>query len=259
MYFEKIYEYLKIIFELILPQNLNCIFCDMPISRNNRYSMCKSCYEKIIFINEACPKCGKPIENIHLDKKIYVDNCGYCEDRNFLFDRNISFLEYNETSIKFVFGLKYGMKTYLSKIMAEIMFDIIKLYYEKEISKIDFICFVPLSKKRYKERGFNQSEKIAFYLSKYLQIPIINAIERKKNTKRLFKLSKNERKKELRNAFNISKKYENNLEGARIILIDDIFTTGSTVDEISKVLKMNGVEQIIVMSFLTGKYTKDLT
>ena len=116
--------------------------------------------------------------------------------------------------------------------------------------KFDYILFVPLHKKRLRQRGFNQAEKIAMDLSKIVDIPTVDNISRKYNTKRLYKLGKEERINELKNAFMI-KDNRIDLKNKNVLLVDDIFTTGSTVNEISKILKINGVNKVFVSTFLT--------
>lgn len=260
--YRRIYESKGILYNLldwIFPENLNCIFCDMPISRKNKYSICKYCFDELVFIKTSCATCGKPsinksVETDERKKEVDPLKCDFCRDRHFLFDRNISFVEYGDLSSKFVFGLKYNLKTYLSKIISKIMYDMITAIHSEVINDIDYVLYVPLNKNRFKERGFNQSEKIAYYFSMDRKITLLDAIERNKDTKKLYNLNKDERYKELKKAFNIKEEYKSRLEGSNIILIDDIFTTGSTVNEISKELKLIGVNKIIVLSFLTGKY-----
>ena len=121
---------------------------------------------------------------------------------------------------------------------------------ELENIKFDYILFVPLHKKRLKERGFNQAKKIAIDLSNLMDIPTIDNISRRYNTKKLYKLGKEDRINELKNAF-IIKDNTINLKNKNVLLVDDIFTTGSTVNEISKVLKLNGVNKVFVATFLT--------
>ena len=116
--------------------------------------------------------------------------------------------------------------------------------------KFDYILFVPLHKKRLRQRGFNQAEKIAMDLSKIVDIPTVDNISRKYNTKRLYKLGKEERINELKNAFMIKNNIID-LKNKNVLLVDDIFTTGSTVNEISKILKINGVNKVFVSTFLT--------
>lgn len=257
--FKNLVKAIEKIIEIVYPKNLNCIFCNMPISRDNKYSMCKGCFEEIIFIKNGCEKCGKAKINVNLDEDIYIENCSYCKNRKFLFDRNISILEYGELSRKLVFSLKYGKKTYISKIMAEIMTDsLYELDKVQDIEEVDYIIYVPLNKKRLRQRGFNQSQKLAMYFSDFMGIECVDMLIRNKNTKKLHKLNYKNRKKELRNVFSVDENFVNKIEGKNIILIDDIFTTGSTVDEISKLLKLNGANSVISLTFLTGKYIKDV-
>ena len=178
--------------------------------------------------------------------KVEYSRCKFCENKNFYFDRAISCIEYCDKSKVLVLSLKYYGNTYMSRYIAQVMRD--KLEFE-QISA-NYIIPVPLHKKRMRTRGFNQAEKIASYLSDYTEIPIIDCIKRNRNTKRLYALNKFQREKELKNAFEVKDGSEK-IKCKRVLLIDDIFTTGTTVNEISKKLKIYGVDEIIVLTFLT--------
>lgn len=180
------------------------------------------------------------------EKKIEYTRCKFCENKNFYFDRAISCIEYCDKSKVLVLSLKYYGNTYMSRYIAQVMRD--KLEFEQ--LSADYIIPVPLHKKRMRIRGFNQAEKIASYLSECTNIPIIDCVKRNRNTKRLYVLNKFQREKELKNAFEVKEDSEE-IIGKRIILVDDIFTTGTTVNEISKKLKIYGVDEIIVLTFLT--------
>ena len=180
------------------------------------------------------------------EKKIEYSRCKFCENKNFYFDRAISCIEYCDKSKVLVLSLKYYGNTYMSRYIAQVMRD--KLEFEQ--LSADYIIPVPLHKKRMRIRGFNQAEKIASYLSECTNIPIIDCVKRNRNTKRLYALNKFQREKELKNAFEVKVDSEE-IIGKRIILVDDIFTTGTTVNEISKKLKIYGVDEIIVLTFLT--------
>ena len=180
------------------------------------------------------------------EKKIEYTRCKFCENKNFYFDRAISCIEYCDKSKVLVLSLKYYGNTYMSRYIAQVMRD--KLEFEQ--LSADYIIPVPLHKKRMRIRGFNQAEKIASYLSECTNIPIIDCVKRNRNTKRLYALNKFQREKELKNAFEVKVDSEE-IIGKRIILVDDIFTTGTTVNEISKKLKIYGVDEIIVLTFLT--------
>ena len=301
-------NYLSLIMDFFFPQNITCLICQKPIDPNNTYSLCKDCFEEMIFIKEECHKCGKPVINrINFDKsddeednladeeikeiednciiltgnneskdavnlkidddeeyilekfeeyregygkveekKIEYTRCKFCENKNFYFDRAISCIEYCDKSKVLVLSLKYYGNTYMSRYIAQVMRD--KLEFEQ--LSADYIIPVPLHKKRMRIRGFNQAEKIASYLSECTNIPIIDCVKRNRNTKRLYALNKFQREKELKNAFEVKVDSEE-IIGKRIILVDDIFTTGTTVNEISKKLKIYGVDEIIVLTFLT--------
>lgn len=180
------------------------------------------------------------------EKKIEYTRCKFCENKNFYFDRAISCIEYCDKSKVLVLSLKYYGNTYMSRYIAQVMRD--KLEFEQ--LSADYIIPVPLHKKRMRIRGFNQAEKIASYLSEYTNIPIIDCVKRNRNTKRLYALNKFQREKELKKAFEVKEDGEE-IIGKKIILVDDIFTTGTTVNEISKKLKIYGVDEIIVLTFLT--------
>ncbi len=302
-------KFISIILDFLFPENITCLICKRPIDPNNTYSLCRECFEDLIFIKDECYKCGKPIINkieiekeeilsenmmkeieknciisvdengleklsksdidedeeylmkkfdgykegykedyddIKKDKIEEVERCSFCKDKRFYFDRAISCIEYTEKSKILVLSLKYYGNTYIAKYVANIMKEKIDF----ECIKADYIIPVPLHKKRMKKRGFNQAEKIAIYLSELTKIPMIDCIKRNKNTKRLYALDKIDREKELKNAFEIKNGSEI-IKDKTVFLIDDIFTTGTTTNEISKKLKIYGVKNIIVMTFLT--------
>ncbi|MGL5346714.1 MAG: ComF family protein [Peptostreptococcaceae bacterium] len=245
-FYKLIKEVLDTILEFIYPENISCILCDRPIQKNNTYSMCKECFTNIHFILDGCVKCGKPIVNYSLEQQS-IDGCGYCQNKTFYFDKAVSCLEYDNLSKEIIFKFKYSNQTYMSKYIALIMKEKLEL----ENLKFDYILYVPLHKRRQNKRGFNQSQKIAKNLGKLIEVPVIDVLVRKEYTKRLFKLKKSERQKELKNAF-ILKHNIYELKNKNILLVDDIFTTGTTVNEISKMLKLDGINKVFVLSMLTG-------
>ena len=236
---------LDLVLDFIYPENISCILCNKPIKKINTYSLCKDFFKELNFIQDGCIKCGKPII-YHSLEKLDICGCSYCFNKSFYFDKAISCIEYSDISKSMILGFKYKNKTYMAKYISNIMKEKLDL----ENIKFDYITFVPLHKKRMRKRGFNQSEKIAKELGKMIDIPILDCIYRKSNTNRLYNLNRKERKIELKNAF-LVKENINYVNGKNILLIDDIFTTGSTVNEISKLLKLNNVNKIFVMTLLT--------
>ena len=238
-------EILEIIINYIYPRNITCIICDKPIKLTNSYSLCGDCFKELNFILDGCNKCGKPIVNRNLERESLIE-CTYCYNKTFYFDKVVSCIEYDNISKKLILDFKYKSKTYLCRYIAYLM----KEKFTLEHIKADYILFVPLHKKRLNKRGFNQAEKIANKLGELLEIPVLDCINRIKNTKKLYKLNKEDREKELKNGFQV-KENINLIKNKDVILIDDIFTTGSTANEISKVLKMNSVNSICIFTLLT--------
>ncbi|MCC3870154.1 ComF family protein [Terrisporobacter mayombei] len=238
-------ETVKILMSYIYPRNITCIICDNPIKLKNPYSLCRSCFKELKFILDGCSKCGKPIVNRNLERESLID-CNYCYNKTFYFDKAIACIEYDDVSKKLILDFKYKSKTYLCRYVAHLMEE----KYLLEGVKADYILFVPLHKKRLNKRGFNQAEKIANKLSDLINIPVLDCISREKNTKKLYKLNKEDREKELKNGFKV-KENINLIKNKNVILIDDIFTTGSTANEISKVLKINSANNICIFTLLT--------
>lgn len=247
-------EIVRLLINYVYPRNITCIICDNPIKLNNTYSLCRDCYKQLHFILDGCNKCGKPIINFNLERESLI-TCNYCYNKTFYFDKVISCIAYDDISKKLILDYKYKSKTYLCRYIAEIMKE--KFLFEN--IEADYILYVPLHKKRLRKRGFNQVEKIAKKLSELIDIPVLDCVIRVKNTKRLYNMDKKSRQKELKNGFDVKDNIYL-IKNKNVILIDDIFTTGSTANEISKLLKLNSVNNIYIFTLLTtyvDSYTKE--
>lgn len=166
-------------------------------------------------------------------------------------DHILSFYEFkadNEVQ-KLIHSVKYaGMKS-LGFHFGKYIGKSVKDYLDKNKLKIDFIIPVPLHNAKMRERGFNQSDFISAGISAETNIkPENNLIVRIKNTNSQTKLKLDARLKNVRNAFEVSKNKENFLSSKNIMLVDDIVTTGSTVNEIISLLKKHNTGEITVCS-----------
>ena len=229
--------------DYIYPRNIKCILCKNPISKNNSYSLCKDCFDKLKFINNGCLICGKPLTDFYKS-----DTCLNCETKEYVFTRALSCIEYDDNIHKLIYSFKYGSKTYLAYNIAEIMND--KLLCEG--INFDYIIPVPLHKKRLRKRGYNQSLLICKQLSKINKKEVLDIVVRNKNTQFLSKLTKKERIKKLQNVFTLSAN-DNKIYKKNLLIVDDIFTTGTTVNEISKKLLDSGANKIYAITFATGR------
>lgn len=193
-----------------------CCFCKKTKENS---SFCTSCYEKIEYI---------PLNSVYIEEQAPV----YCV----CFYKGVV-----KDLIKFV---KYYKKKELAFYIAKIMFDFMTKVFEKNQ---DFLIIpVPSHKNRIRKRGFNHMDLVAKHLGKMSNSKInLNLLKRIKDTKPQFNLHIEEREKNLMNAFLVDlKEYKNET----ILILDDIVTTGSTIREIIKTLRNNGVEKIVVLS-----------
>ena len=196
-----------------------CGICD----KINKKSLCKKCEIKI-----------KPYQ-INEIKKI----------KNKSFDYQIKILKYENIIRDKIINYKFNEKAYLYKTFAKIILKNKKIY--GFLKKYDIIMCVPMHIKKKMLRGYNQSELIAKELAKKLQIEKqFNNLVKIKDTKKQSTLTKEQRKINLKNAFQI--KNSEKVKNKKVILFDDIYTTGSTVEECSKVLKRVGVSSIAVVT-----------
>lgn len=168
------------------------------------------------------------------------------EDIENFYDYHIYFFKYEGIIRQTILKYKFNDKSYLYKTF--ITFFIKNKKFCGFLKKYDIIIPVPISTKRYKQRGYNQSLLIAKELSKKLNIQLVNnALYKTKNIVEQSKLSKEQRIINIKGVYSLFD-YER-LENKKILLVDDIYTTGSTVNECSKVIKENvNVKEISVLT-----------
>jgi len=225
-------------FELLYPRNLTCVLCHNEVEDNE---LCDVCLGSIQFnTGRVCESCGRMILS-----GVYPI-CGNCKTLDRYYDRGISVVTYDEYIKKLIFNFKYHDKRYLAHTMASY---ILKKVIELEL-EIDFDCIVPvpLHETRFKSRGFNQAELISDFLSEMTGLKVDTSLKRIKNTKALNKLSSEERHDILLDAFELTEPIKKN-----IILVDDIFTTGATVNACALKLKEMGSGFILVATFAVGE------
>lgn len=155
--------------------------------------------------------------------------------------RCISYFRYRSKLRNAILRFKFSGHKEYARIFAKIISE--KIFENCRIEKFDYICAVPLSEKRILERGYNQSELLAQEISKILNIPVANVIEKPHETFIQHELSAEERSKNLLGAFSIIK--GSDVRGKNFILCDDIITTGNTLKECVKVLKDHGANEIL--------------
>lgn len=243
-----IINFIRNIFSIVFPNH--CIICGNMIESEKMNYICINCINKLDYIHKddyiKCERCGRLIE----DK----DKTCACQYEDIYFNECKSMLYYKNATIDLIHKMKFGHRYLICKDFGAIL----SFYYKDYIKKFDAITFVPLGRNRFLERGYNQSEIIAKTISKILNIKLIeNIVGRKKETYPLSMIKDKElRKSTIKNAFKINKnKINKNFknivkkEKINILIIDDVFTTGATLNEIS--LEIRKIENINKIGVLT--------
>ncbi len=230
------FKFLKKFLEIIFPSH--CISCEEIVSKNALF--CSDCFSKIQFITKPkCQVCSYPFE---VEIKHLTALCSKCISKQPYYDKALAIFRYNEIIRKSLSALKYSDQTFLAKKFSHILL----LNFKEEIANCDIICAVPLHKKRLQERKFNQAVLIAKNLAAEKFIP--DLLWRLVNTIPQVHLKKKQREKNLKKAFLVNKKYRDLVKGKKILLLDDVMTTGATLDNCAKVLKKFGAREVVVVA-----------
>lgn len=212
--------------ENLFLKNHACIACRREIPDGTEYSLCDNCKNNLTIIDGTmCKICDEKI----LDGNTFCDRCKMIK---YNFDKSNSFAIYDDTASKIVKRFKYNSKKYYAEHIAKLMQQ--NAEYFKDI---DYITFVPVTNKRKKERGFNQAEEIAKVLGEFNNIEVIDTLEKLGNGKHQAGLTQKERRENLSGSFSLRENVKEIIKSKNILIIDDVFTTGSTLSECAKALK----------------------
>lgn len=223
----------SILENFIFNESWTCNVCGREVFKGD---FCEECEKSLPFIGDTkCEHCGrKTVQSVK-----YCPSCSYDK---FGFDKAVSVFEYRAPVDKLIKSLKYGGNKYISHLLARYMSE--KFIYN--FSDAEVITFVPCTVKRLKERGFNQAELLAKELSGLCGAEVKSLIEKVEETDEQVGLTAEKRRKNLVKAFKVKDKKE--VEGKRIVIVDDVMTTGSTVTAVSEKLLKAGASAIYVMT-----------
>lgn len=251
---------MDLILEYISPQDIYCILCNSIINRGSKYSLCSNCYDHIRWSDESvCSLCGKTLRLRELNslylkvEKLGELYCPHCSEHGRSFNRNFSVAGYDLFERRLISKFKVEKQVHIGYNIAEMMRDELIFKRGFDLGQISLISSVPISMEKLKQRGFNQSEIIAKALANLVEKPYRNLLVKRKNTRNMKQLSAFDRKLNIEHALSFDKKYRNSyIEGKNILIVDDVFTTGATLEASSKILKTNGAKKIFTVVFATG-------
>lgn len=213
-----------------------CRHCEENLDPADGHYICKSCWEDVKFIEEPfCQTCGYPLNPLtSLPEKVFsCDNCP--DDVKFRKARAIAY--YKSAVGTAITLLKDQDKTIMADPLADLMFN--SMSGLLDVQDYDYIIPVPIHKKKMRKRGYNQMELIGRRLSTKTGIPLeLRCLVKSVNTPPQRGLDAKDRQKNIKDSFEVSDRSK--IEGKRILLIDDVMTTGATVSECARVLLKDG-------------------
>ena len=221
-----------------------CILCRQTVrvaAINPNIEVCLDCYQALPHNANCCMKCALPLP-VDIGSQAL---CGRCIKKSPSYDYSCSVFRYEDDVINLIHQLKFDEKISYARSIGEILLASFNSVLLEKQGVPDCIIPVPLHDKRLRKRGYNQSIEIARVMAKKLEIPIAHdAVVKKHGTLAQSGLNANERQKNIKNVFSVI-----NVETYRhVLIIDDVVTTGSTVNEVAKVLKKNGINRVGVLS-----------
>lgn len=241
----KIHQVMTGMLHMLYPKR--CPICDRVLYTaflSQEYPICERCRGRLEYAAEpVCKKCGKPLT----DER--VEFCRDCIRHEHSFVQGKALWVYRGCVKESIYRLKYGNRREYGIAYAQ---ELVK-HYEKWIRRkgIQVIIPIPLHKRRRRQRGYNQAEIIAREMGRILDIPVCSGILlRCVHTRPQKELNDKERKNNLKKAFKIT---ENNVQLNHILLVDDIYTTGSTMDGAAEALHAAGASEIYAVSVSIGR------
>lgn len=217
-----------------------CPVCDGVVAPYGE-KICLGCMKKLKLLTPPwCMKCGRKL-------KEEGEFCADCRRRKHEFLRGRALYEYTGAAPS-IYRMKYGGRQEYADFFGEEMGRYLGSFIRQ--IKPDGIIPIPLHRKRQKIRGYNQAALLAKALGEYMGVPVYDKLlVRTKNTKPLKLQNPQERQNNLKKAFIIA---ENDVKLKTILIVDDIYTTGSTMDEAARVLKQCGVETVCFVAIACG-------
>jgi len=221
----------------LFPQR--CVLCQHTVE--TPLALCPACHDRLPHNIPACHRCALPLAEGHHDGSL----CGRCVRKQPFYDYAASLFRYEDDVIAMVHQMKFSKNITLSRSFGELL----SMLYEQQVypryGNPDCLLPVPLHPFRLRQRGYNQSIEISRVLATVKQLPLeLKAVVRARRTVSQTGLNAGERQKNMRSAFRL--KY--NIPCRHVLIVDDVVTTGATVNELARLLKRNGVQQVGVLS-----------
>ncbi len=242
--------------DLVYPMSLYCISCGKIIDDSRTYRLCNECMEASNWITERhCSVCGKPLADTDPGERCFACTEFEAKGLPHSFDKGHACAGYGAVEQSLIFALKYGSRSDIADTLGEIMYDRMISEYEADelAASYDLVIPVPVFIERKKRRGFNHADLIGRSFAERAGITYDpELIIRSKATAPMKGLGPEARRANIQGAFSIRERKRGKVEGASILVIDDIYTTGATLDEIASILKEAGARRVDFLAYAGG-------
>lgn len=240
----KIRRFLKLLF----PDGLYCFGCGAIIDDSRPYGLCDDCVAKFHWANKkVCEKCGK----IMKEEGVF-SRCSDCRADEPPMVQGFTCFLYGLYEREVIQAFKYGGAGYMADKLGRLLWDRLQPEIARGLTW-DYIVPVPIHKKKKKKRGYNQAALLARRLGELSGIPVLEAgLVRVRNTPAMSHLDRHQRALNLEGAFRVHEKVAEKLSGKRLLLVDDVYTTGTTASQCTLVLMEQGAEAVYVITLAAG-------
>lgn len=223
-----VYQRLNAIQQWLFPPR--CLLCQARVVDGQAF--CRPCRQSLPWLNAACARCGAALPAAR-------PACGACLKRPPRFDRTRALFRYAAPVDRLVLGFKYGGRLDFGRVLGSALATAIA----EDQMRVDAIVPVPLHRRRLRERGYNQSLELARPLARALGIPVLAyAVQRVRPTLPQTRLDYGQRRRNVRQAFAV----RGDVAGKRLAVVDDVMTSGHTVNALARSLKQAGAKEVVV-------------
>lgn len=220
--------------------NRSCAFCQQPIIL--QHALCQDCFAQVHVIHRPkCIRCGEAFLVAHWEE------CPHCYKTKLYYQQAVAVFVYQGLVREMLHKFKFNAQLYLGKFFAYSMY----LYYRQYMQQVDVIVPIPMSNKKLKARGYNQAVIIAKHLAQILQVPMLFALHSKEGKYAQHRYNYQDRITNARTKFYCPK--PNLVKGLRVLIVDDVITTGATVNQAAYLLHKHAKNIKVIAAAKTPK------
>lgn len=227
----RIVEKIRALFRRAGEQNFTCDVCGREVFEGER--ICAACFRALPWNRLFCPLCGRKVGEAGV--------CVDCKAEPLGVDRARSCFTHDGEASRLVYGLKDGKK-YLAVTLGELLAGLA----DREFADADAVTFVPMTERAEKRRGYNQSRLLAEEVARRCGKELIAPAVKQRDTEPQKALGRRARAENLKGCFHVRERKI--VRGKRILLVDDVMTTGATGSELADVLRRAGAERVYLLT-----------